>query len=250
MEGGGGETRQWSRFLFAKLTRDWRALDPARRSAAAVEFEALVRDFQRELAVRTYTTVGTRGDADFCLWMAGPNLDVFRRLITALYSTALGPYLETPYSLLAMTRRSQYVEQHRHPGQEGARAEVQPSGAAYVFVYPFAKSKAWYKLGKQARQGMMNEHIQIGHKYPSVKINTTYAYGIDDQEFVLAFETDEPSDFLDLVMELRGSEASQYTTLDTPSFTCQRASPREVIEALGGLGARQTEPPKAGAPAP
>ena len=81
---------------------------------------------------------------------------------------------------------------------------------------------------------MMEEHIRLGHQYPSVKINTTYSFGLDDQEFVVAFETDEPADFLDLVHELRGSESSSFTLRDTPIFTCIASSVRHALDALDG----------------
>ena len=80
---------------------------------------------------------------------------------------------------------------------------------------------------------MMNDHFRIGHKYPSVKINTTYSFGLDDQEFMVGFETDSPSDFVDLVMDLRGTEASSYTLKDTPIFTCIRRPIGETLESMG-----------------
>jgi chlorite dismutase len=80
---------------------------------------------------------------------------------------------------------------------------------------------------------MMNEHIRVGHKYPSVKITTTYSFGLDDQEFVLGFETDSPADFLDLVMELRESQARPYTERDTPIFTCISGELRGILDSLG-----------------
>ena len=80
---------------------------------------------------------------------------------------------------------------------------------------------------------MMTEHIRLGHKYPSVKINTTYSFGLDDPEFVVAFESDRPADFLDLVMELRESGASSYTLKDTPIFTCVWMTPGEALDAIG-----------------
>jgi chlorite dismutase len=73
----------------------------------------------------------------------------------------------------------------------------------------------------------------VGHRYPGVKINTTYSFGLDDQDFVVAFETNEPSDFLDLVMELRETEGSLYTVRDTPIFTCVSKPLTEVIADLG-----------------
>jgi chlorite dismutase len=146
----------------------------------------------------------------------------------------MGPYLRISYSFLAMTRQSQYIARHRHPGQEGDRLRVQPTGSKYLFVYPFVKKREWYRLTQEERQRMMNEHIRVGHKYPSVKINTSYSFGLDDQEFVLGFETDSPQDFLDLVMALRESEASMYTLRDTPIFTCIAMEPERMLETLGG----------------
>src|SRR5204862_6549054 len=99
--------------------------------------------------------------------------------------------------------------------------------------YPFVMTRAWYTLPCAERQLMMNKHISTGHKYTSVKINTTYSFGLDDQEFVLAFETDEPADFLDLVQELRETEASSFTLRDTPIFTCRQRTLAECLDAIG-----------------
>src|SRR3989442_765704 len=94
---------------------------------------------------------------------------------------------------------------------------------------------------------MMDEHVRVGRKYPTIRLNTTYSYGLDDQEFVVAFEGDVPAEFLDLVMELRESEASAYTLRDTPTFTCVQMALWELLDTLGGAGASPAEPPR---PAP
>src|SRR5260221_13416300 len=94
-------------------------------------------------------------------------------------------------------------------------------------------------LPKAERQTMMDEHVRIGRKYPSIRLNTTYSYGLDDQEFIVAFEGDEPADFLDLVMELRESQASSYTLRDTPTFTCVQMSLWDMLDTLGGAGSAQ-----------
>ena len=135
---------------------------------------------------------------------------------------------------MAMTRRSTYITpKHLHEGQDGMRTRVRPADAQFLIVYPFVKTRAWYALPKEERQKMMDVHIEVGHKYPSVKINTTYSFGLDDQEFVVAFETDNLGDFLDLVMELRESEASSYTLRDTPTFTCTRMDLGEALDLIG-----------------
>ena len=139
-----------------------------------------------------------------------------------------------PHSYLAMTRRSPYVDTHQHEGQEGASSTTRIIGRKYLFIYPFVKTHDWYQLSLEERQRMMSQHFTIGHKYPDVKISTAYSFGLDDQEFVLGFETDDPSDFLDLVMDLRGVEGSLYTLRDTPIFTCIHRSIDDTLDSLGG----------------
>src|SRR5207237_1293763 len=133
----------------------------------------------------------------------------FRELMTAILNTSFAPYLEMPYSLFAITRRSIYDIGGEVNGKSAEdRIVITPGEHKYLFVYPFVKTRAWYALPFEKRQEMMGEHIRAGRKYPQIRLNTTYSYGIDDQEFVVAFEGDNPSDFVDLVMELRDSEAS------------------------------------------
>jgi chlorite dismutase len=169
-----------------------------------------------------------RGDVDLLLWQIADRLDDIQDLAGAISGTSFGPHLSVPYSYLAMTRPSVYVS-----GEEAEqRTVIHPSDSRYFFVYPFVKTRGWYQLSLDQRQAMMNEHIRVGRKYPSVKLNTTYSFGLDDQEFVVAFETDEPSDFLDLVMELREAETSLYTLRDTPIFTCISMGLREALDSI------------------
>jgi len=224
--------RQVVKFSFYQVDPGWRALAPHEREAGKRELCATVEAFSDRLQVRCYSVVGMRGDADLLLWQIGDRLDDVQRLAAAINGTAIGPYLTMPYSYLAMTRPSVYVS--RGEGRE--RLELQPADSKYFFVYPFVKTREWYQLPLEERQKMMDEHIRIGRKYPSVKLNTTYSFGLDDQEFVVSFETDEPGDFLDLVMELREAKTSLYTLRDIPIFTCIAMSLREALDALAGGG--------------
>jgi chlorite dismutase len=227
-------TRQYVRYALYRVRPDWRAQSAAERQADKASAVAVFEHFAERLVVlRTYSTVGTRGDCDFLVWSVSERLDDFAELQRALNTCALGPYLEVAHSFLAMTKRSMYIDEHRHPGQEGSRTRIKPGKARYLFVYPFWKTRPWYQLPLEERQEMMNQHIRVGHKYPSVKINTSYSFGLDDQEFVVAFETDSPADFLDLVMELRESGASSFTLRDTPIFTCLWMSPGDTLDAIG-----------------
>jgi len=226
--------RQFVNFSFYKVDPAWRRLSDEERSRGKQEFLRVVEDYHDKLIVIPYSLVGIRGDCDFLLWRISYQLELFQEMSARMLATGLGRYLTIPYSYLSMTKRSIYVDHHVHEGQESKRLQVIPGKSKYIFVYPFVKTRDWYLLTKAARQGMMDEHIEIGHRYPSVKLNTTYSFGLDDQEFVVAFETDKPEDFLDLVMELRGAEASRFTERDTPIFTCILRSMKEMVDMLGG----------------
>jgi len=227
-------TRQYIRYLFYKARPSWQALSAVERDAARQEMLSALEPFAEKLAVlRAFSTLGTRADADVLLWMVTERLEDFQELQAAVLRTSMGSHLETPYSYLAMTKRSQYVDRHEHADQEGRRTRIRPTGRKYLFVYPMVKKRPWYRLTLEERQRSMDEHIRVGHEFPRVKINTSYSFGLDDQEFVVAFETDYPSDFLDLVEKLRGGEASAYTERETPIFTCVAGSIAEVLELLG-----------------
>jgi chlorite dismutase len=166
------------------------------------------------------------------VWTVSDRLEDFTELTSQVFGSRMGVYLEMPYSYLAMTRRSQYVDKHVHEGQEGTRLRVKPGDAKYLFVYPFVKTRAWYQLPLAERQAVMDAHINVGHDFPSVRLNTAYSFGLDDQEFVVAFESDSPSDFLDLVMKLRETKSSEFTLRDTPVFTCIAMTPADALDAL------------------
>ncbi len=229
------QRRQVVGFSFYKLDPAWRRLPEEQKQRDRTELcRAITAWMEREeMLVLPYSTVGLRADADVMLWRICYQLEDLQQMSTEISATGLGCYLNASHNLLAMTKGSIYLKGHRHEGQTDSRGQLQPGEYKYLFIYPFVKSKEWYHLNMPTRQGMMNEHIAIGHKYPRVKLNTTYSFGLDDQEFVVAFESDHPEDFVDLVMELRGSDATRYTVRDTPIFTCVRHTVDSMIATLG-----------------
>jgi chlorite dismutase/nitrite reductase/ring-hydroxylating ferredoxin subunit len=227
-----GERRQVVRYLFLKLDPQWRRLEAADQRTQKGALVRAIKQFHGRLLLRPYSLVGTRGDCDVMLWQVAENLETLQAVETAIFSTGLGAYLTTPYSYLGMTKRSLYDFPSLPEGED--RTVISPSDSRYLFVYPFIKQREWYRLPFEQRQAAMNEHVRVGRKYPSIRINTTYSFGLDDQEFVVAFEGDDPGAFLDLVMELRESEASAYTERDVPVFTCVQMSLWEVLDTLGG----------------
>jgi chlorite dismutase len=233
--------RQYVKFSFFKVAPEWRRLDSGTRDQHLAEFREVVDDWSDRNLVRCYSTMGTRGDADFMIWQVSYDLQDQQRMAGELLGTEFGGWLTTPYSYLSMTKYSQYVEKYSGPERDKfTRLSLAPGEHKYLFVYPLTKQRGWYTLSKEERQEAMNQHIAIGHTYSSVKLNTTYSFGLDDQEFVLAFETDEPGDFLDLVQELRGSMSSFYTEIDVPIFTCIAATAEEMLDALSRSRAAAT----------
>lgn len=228
--------QQYVSFLFYKVDPAWRRLLPSERDQGKMELMNVVEEYtkdRKQFMVMTYSTMGTRGDVDFMMWRIGYSLEYIQEFTAKLFATKLGNYLTTPYSYLAITKRSVYVDRI-HPEHEEQRLRIVPGKARYLFMYPFVKTPEWYLLTKHTRQGMMDEHIIVGNKYPSVKLNTTYSFGLDDQEFALAFETDKPEDFVNLLMDLRETQGRLYTQRDTPIFTCVNRGLKDTLDLLGG----------------
>jgi chlorite dismutase len=227
--------RTFAKFTFFKIDPAWQRRDAEQRAQDKREFRAACEDFALERSLRAYSTVGTRGDTDLLLLAQSPSLDDIHTFHVVLAQSGLARWSTIPHSYLAMTKRSPY-------SQAEARTEICVSERKYLFVYPFWKKRDWYRLPAEERQRIMSEHIEVGRRYPEITINTAYSFGLDDQEFVVSFEADEPGDFLDLVQELRSSESSAYTLRDTPIFTCVSMSVPRALDALDGAATARSEP--------
>jgi chlorite dismutase len=180
--------------------------------------------------------VGTRGDTDLLLLSQSPVLEDIHTFHVVLAQSGLAKWAGVPHSYLAMTKRSPYSDSE-------ARPEICTSERRYLFVYPFEKKREWYGLPMEERRRIMAKHIEVGRRYPEISINTAYSFGLDDQEFVVSFEGDDPGEFLDLVQELRGTESSSYTLRDTPIFTCMAMSLGRALDALDGTATTAVAPP-------
>jgi chlorite dismutase len=224
--------RQFVNFTFYRARPEWRLLAAGDKQRCQEEFVRTVDDFRSKLMVHTYSTIGLRTNTDFMIWRIGYELEPFQEMTARLNKSEMAKYLEPTQSFLSMTKRSMYIDKD-NPEHVEDRLHIIPGKSDYLFVYPFVKTRDWYARPPEQRQEMMDEHIRIGMKYRSVKLHTTYSFGLDDQEFVVAFETDYPADFLDLVQELRETKASSFTLRDTPMFTCRRRSLAECLDALG-----------------
>jgi chlorite dismutase len=224
--------RQFVNFTFYKARPEWRLLSEGDKQRCRDQFIETVDEFRKALLINSYSTIGLRTNVDFMIWRIGYELEPIQEMTSRLNKTEMAKYIEPSQSFLSMTKRSMYIDKD-NPEHVEDRLHIVPGKSQYLFVYPFVKTREWYSRPAEQRQEMMDEHIRIGSKYRSVKLHTTYSFGLDDQEFVVAFETDYPADFLDLVQELRETKASSYTLRDTPMFTCRQRSLGECLESLG-----------------
>jgi len=223
---------QYVAYTLFKVAPAWRRLPVEERAVAKDAFAETVEEFAGRFdLLSTYSTTGVRPDCDFFLWKITPRYEDLGELGAALNATPLAGWLDTTYSYLATTKASQYTSARR------AR-RITPRGSAYLVLYPFVKIRPWYALPEADRQRAMDEHIRIGGEHPSIHNHTTYSFGIDDQEFMTAFECDEPADFMHLMLRLRDTEASRYTERDVPIFVGQQMDIRSALDRLDGVGAR------------
>jgi chlorite dismutase len=223
------EARNYVKYTFLKVDPAWRRRSAQERAADKAEFAAACNEFGTSHYLRAYSLVGTRGDCDLLVRSIAPSLDPIHELHVLLNQSGLMRWADVPYSYLAMTKESPYSDQPDQPlaPREGADSK-------YLIVYPMWKKREWYGLSAEERMAVMREHIAVARRYTGIETNTAYSFGLDDQEFVVAFDADDPSEFLDLVQELRSTESSAYTASETPIFTCIRSSVERALDALDG----------------
>ena len=225
MEGNDDE-RYFFNFSFFQIDPKWRWMADLAKEESAKEVENVIKN--SGIKFRTYSTLGLRSDADFLFWFAAKSIEEIQSVISKLYLTVFGKYIIPTQTYVSCTRPSIYARKGRTiafvAGNESKK---------YAIVYPFTKTREWYLLTKEDRQKMMDEHIDVSQKYPDIVLNTTYSFGIDDQDFMLAFETDDLRNFQDLIMDLRETKVSAYVKVDTPMLVCVK---KDIIPLIGSLG--------------
>ena len=220
-------TSSYLNFSFFKVDPKWRWLNELGKDEAIKEFSSLIEVANTKMKVRTYSTVGLRDDTEFMLWMISDSVEKMQVLISKIYSTILGKYIEPSHIYLSTSRPSLYSNKVV-PGFATNELPMK-----YVIVYPFVKSREWYLLPYEDRQKMMDEHIAVGRKFPQIRLNTSYSFGIDDQDFMLAFETNDLMIFQDLIIQLRETQVSKYIVRDTPMIVCIYKGVEDIIKSLG-----------------
>jgi len=225
-----GEDQIYIHALALGLDPAWRRRTDEERNDDGREFGDAVAAAELE-GVRsiTYSSVGLEPGVDLLFWRMGPTVDALESAAAGLLRRGLGRWLTVRHSLVGRIGPSQYVRKPTDQEQSLFGGER----SRYLVVYPFTKSTEWYLLSKEARQGIMNEHMRVGHEYPTIRQALAYSFGLDSQEFVVAYETDDLVAFGDLVRSLRSTESRRSTVSDTPILLGIHRPMGEILSLLG-----------------
>jgi len=226
--------RRFVHALALGLDGGWRRLPAGERRASAAELVAAV-DSSSDVTTHSYSMIGLRAGSDLLLWSLGPSLEALEEKAAAVLRSGMGRWMRATQSFLGIIQHSQYVKKPTPQEQSLFSGER----SRFLIVYPFTKSTDWYLLGKEARQGIMNEHMRIGHDYPQVRQLLANSFGVDDMDFLVAYETDDLPKFSELVRALRETEGRRSTIRDTPILTGVH---RPIAEIAALLGAGEASP--------
>ncbi len=221
--------QEYVQVLALRLDPAWRRRADDERERDLAEFARAAERINADVRTTTYSLVGLRSDADLVFLRLAPSLERLEEGAALLLRSGVGRWMSVARSFVGLIRPSRYL---RKPGAQ-EQAITSGERAAYLVVYPFTKTHDWYGLSRDARQGMMNEHIRVGHEFPQVRQLLAYSTGLDDQEFIVAYETDDLAAFQDLVTALRETEARRFTLNDQPILTAIHRSLDDALRLLG-----------------
>lgn len=193
--------------------------DDVERGALVAEAERAVADGGGDLQVRGWYDVGgLRADADLMVWWHGESIEAVQGAYQRLRKSGLGAHLLPVWSVAALHRPAEFNRGHLPAFLSGAA----PGG--YLCVYPFVRSYDWYLLPDAERRDMLVEHGRAARDYPDVLANTLAAFALGDYEWILAFEADELHRIVDLMREMRSTEARRHVRDETPFYTGPRVT--------------------------
>ncbi|GED97846.1 hydrogen peroxide-dependent heme synthase [Gordonia crocea] len=202
---------------------------PADRDAAGAEFSAYLDEVSRDgLVVRgVYDVAGLRGDSDFMIWWHAETIEEIQSAYQRFRrETALGRACDPFWSGAALHRPAEFNKSHIPAFLAGE------DPGAYVCVYPFVRSYDWYLLPDEERRTMLADHGMAARGYKDVRANTVPAFALGDYEWILAFEAPELYRIVDLMRDLRATEARRHVRVEIPFFTGPRVEPAALVAAL------------------
>jgi peroxiredoxin len=210
----------WSVFAADRL--------PGDRGRLADEVESLFEELAaKDLVVRgTYDVSGLRADADVLVWWHAPTVELVQEAYHGLRRTDLGRFLRPVWSNVALHRPAEFNKGHVPAFMSGEAPRN------YLCLYPFVRSYEWYLLPDEERRKMLVEHGMAARGFPDVRANTVSSFALGDYEWILAFEADELHRIVDLMRELRATDARRHVREEIPFFTGPLVPLRDLITRL------------------
>lgn len=207
-----------------KAQAAFRGLDP---DDAAQEIENLFKEWEGRITVRgVYSTVGFRADSDLMLWLIGASPEELQDALVQFRRTAAGRLLEPSWMFMGVVKPAEFTSDH-----SPAFARGEPP-KRFLNVYPFVRTSEWYLLPSEEREALLREHGERGRRFPDILANTTSAFGINDWEWILAFEADDLERIVECIRALRESPARRYAKEEVPFVTGIRKDVRGALADL------------------
>ncbi|GAA4720457.1 chlorite dismutase family protein [Isoptericola chiayiensis] len=195
----------------------WDGAADGDRDASRADGDVVVRG--------VYDVAGLRADADLMVWVHGPSVESVQGAYRRLLASRLGATLAPVWSVVALHRAAEFNKGHVPAFLAGEAPRD------YLCVYPFVRSYEWYLLPDDERRTMLRDHGIAAAGYKDVRANTMSTFALSDYEWLLAFEADELHRIVDLMRDLRATEARRHVREEVPFFTGPRTGLAQWVEA-------------------
>ena len=222
------KTGTYHQYFFFDVQKEFYRLPKGKQRTLKDALKSLI---SKQTAVTTvsYATLGFKVSTTFMLWCQAESPRELQEFLRNIVRNPLGHYLSLTYSYFGIVRNSQYSGRTGKPEQVIQNYDER---LPYLILYPFTKTTQWYQLDFEQRKSIMGEHIKTGVGHKDIRQCLLYSYGVDDNEFLLSYETNTLEKFQELIMDMRKTASRIYTLSDTPIFTCIHKPLPELIEWL------------------
>lgn len=212
--------------LYVVLRRD--AARPASGGGVAHAVAAVT---ERGVTVRgVYDVSGLRADADIMLWLHGADPEALQSAVRTLRRAELLSGLLPTWNAMGVHVQAEFSRSHAPAFMLGKEPKT------WLCVYPFVRSYEWYLLPDEERRDMLAEHGRKGSAFTGVLANTVASFALGDYEWLLGLESDELLDLVDMMRDLRYTEARRHVREEVPFYTGRRledaALDAQILEVL------------------
>lgn len=173
-----------------------------------------------------YDVSGLRADADVMIWTHAPDAETLQWANRQLRRSGLLKSLLPTWNAMGVHRDAEFNKSH----VPGFLRGVEPK--AWLTIYPFVRSYEWYLLPEAERSAMLADHGRKGAAFRGAIANTVSSFALGDYEWLLPIESDELTELVDLMRELRATEARRHVREEVPFYTGRRISTAELVEVL------------------